>query len=289
MHNNYGISAEVVLDSYYDTGSKISRVTTMKLRYPRFIHSEFMTHRVFSRNASSSRAIPIQKVISQVWNDPAVPVYWGWNQKGMQSRTPLPANRRKWSVRIWGAAGKAACVFAWCLMRLGNHKQVANRVLEPWQFITVVVTSTQWENFFDLRCHEDADPTIQMLANCMFQAYSESKPKKLSQSEWHLPFVSEDEKSDPRFSNTDLLKFSTARAARTSYVNHDGTVPDWKKDIALYENLVQAKPIHASPAEHQAAPDGIRTDGKWTNPHLHGNLEGWIQHRKLIERNFYKG
>src|SRR5690606_30080072 len=119
----------------------------MQLRYPRFIHAEFMTHRAFSRNASSSRAIPVHKMLSQVWNDPATPIHWGASRPGMQAREELKGWKRKAAQAIWKLAGRAACVFAWGAMKLGLHKQVANRILEPWQYIHVVVTATDWDNF----------------------------------------------------------------------------------------------------------------------------------------------
>lgn len=273
--------AKVIADSISERGV---RLVTMKLRYPRMVHSEFMTHRVFSRNASSSRAIPVSKMLQQVWHDPAMPVYWGKNQPGMQAREELSPFAKGVSKFFWRLGGKVACVFAWTLMKLGNHKQVANRVLEPWQFINVVVTATEWQNFFDLRCHPDADPTIKELADRMYFALHLSTPIQLKAGEWHLPFVHEAEVSGFKLMGKydELPKLSVARAARTSYNNHDGSKPKVEKDIKLHDDLVMSEPMHASPAEHQAMPDTF-VDGKWQYPHLHGNLRGWIQYRKLLE------
>ncbi|WP_374335337.1 FAD-dependent thymidylate synthase [Methyloversatilis sp.] len=275
-----GITATVIADS---VSHEAKRLTTMLLRYPRIVHSEFMTHRVFARNASSSRAIPVRKMLSQVWNDPAMPVWWGWNRPGMQSVEELPKLRQKLSKAVWKTAGRAACVFAWVLMKLGNHKQVANRVLEPWQFITVVVTATEWENFFRLRCHPDADPTIQQLATKMQLALSASKPELIGEGEWHLPFVRVEEKYDVSIAMSDLPKLSTARCARTSYNNHDGSKPVIARDFELFDDLIEREPQHASPSEHQAMPDTRDSVGNWKHPELHGNLRGWIQFRKTIE------
>ena len=140
------------------------RLTTLQLRYWRAIHGEFMTHRVFSRNASSSRAIPIKKFISQVWNDPAMPVHWGKNQAGMKARSELTPLQIKLCKFIWISASKVACIFAYLLSLVGLHKQIGNRILEPWQYISVIVTATEWDNWFELRNHPDAQPDIQELA-----------------------------------------------------------------------------------------------------------------------------
>ena len=273
-----GYKVEVIEDSI--SHDRV-RLTTLKLRYPRFVHSEFMTHRVFSRNASSSRAIPVIRMLRQVWADPAIPVYWGKNQPGMPARVEIGSVAKGVSKFLWKTAGKFACVFAWTLMKLGNHKQVANRILEPWQFIEVVVTATDWSNFFELRCHADADPSIQKLAVMIKSAMHKSVPVPVRHGDWHLPFVSEYECMTE--SVAVCRKLSTARAARTSYMNHDGSLPNKVKDIKLHDALVISEPMHASPSEHQATPDRM-VDGQWEYPHLHGNLRGWIQYRKILEQ-----
>ena len=142
------ITAKMIADSYYDFDN---RICTLQLKYPRFIHAEFMTHRVFSRSASSSRAIPISKIISQVWNDPAMPVYWGANVSGMQANEELTGWKLSAAKFIWKTSAKVACIFAYGFDKIGLHKQIGNRILEPWQYINVIVTSTEWDNFFDLR------------------------------------------------------------------------------------------------------------------------------------------
>src|ERR1700693_1578480 len=92
------VSAKIVADSVGQAGQ---RITTMQLRYPKFIHGEFMTHRVFSRNASSSRAIPVERLIQDVIDDPAMPVFWGKNQKGMQAKEELTGNDLYMAKREW--------------------------------------------------------------------------------------------------------------------------------------------------------------------------------------------
>lgn len=268
------ITAKVIADSVntYD-----QRITTLELQYPRFIHSEFMTHRVFSRNAASSRAIPVAKMIRQVQEDPAMPIHWGANQPGMQAASEIQGDARILAAGAWINAAGSAALAAQELMALGVHKQVANRLLEPFQLMRTIVTATEWGNFFHLRDHEDAQPEIRALAVAMRDAMEASTPKRLREGEWHLPYVLE---SEVRLVREEVLRMlSTARCARVSYLTHDGQTPDVDKDIALYERLVGSHPIHASPAEHQATPAKYATDRS-------GNFKGWIQHRKLIEGSF---
>ena len=291
------IKAEVIADSTSPAGK---RITTLQLRYPRIIHAELMTHRVFSRNASSSRAIPISKMLSQVWNDPASPVAWGTNKPGMQAGSEVQGWRRTAAMALWNLAGKVACVFAWILMKIGLHKQIANRLLEPWQFIQVVLSATEFDNWFELRDHHMADPTIHELAKIMREAMDRSVPRQLTPGQWHMPYVRyliNKETGEQRFFefNEDMqcmwmslnhaLQASTARCARVSYTLQDGAPTDFLKDQELYLRLVGSKPIHASPTEHQATPDDERwvlprggalqeEASIWANPELHGNFQG---------------
>lgn len=268
------ISAKMIADSKSEFGV---RICTLQLKYPRFIHSEFMTHRVFSRSASSSRAIPVMKIISEVWNNPAMPVYWGANVSGMQAKTELTGWKLDAAKFTWITASKFACVFAYLFSKIGLHKQIANRILEPWQYINVIVTSTEWENFFELRIHPDAQPEIQELARAIFRSVNHSTPKLVEHGDWHLPYISEEEKQ--QYPLLDLLKASTARCARVSYSNHDGSKPNINKDVDLHDKLVASRPIHASPAEHQATPGGY---DMW-----HKNFKGWVQYRDYVEQTIY--
>ena len=149
--------AEVLLDSVNPAGQ---RLTTFVLRFPRFVLSEFNTHRMFSRNASSSRAIPTTKLMQQLREDPVVPVEWGRNQAGMQAREVLDAVAASAAEAEWLAARDAALAHAEQLRAIGAHKQIVNRVLEPWMWTSVIVSSTTYDNFFTLRCHPDAQPEI---------------------------------------------------------------------------------------------------------------------------------
>lgn len=271
------IAAEIVADSISAEGV---RLTTLQLRYPRWIHSELMTHRVFSRNASSSRAVPVHRLIDDIERDPAVPLFWGRNQPGMQAAAELNGDDRDRAGDAWHCALQAALTWAREIASAGAHKQIVNRVLEPFSHINVVVTATEWSNFFTLRRHDDAEPHIRVLADRMFEAMTASVPKLLLPGDWHLPYVTD--WTQPVGAPIDApVRASVARCARVSYLTHDGRVPDIVDDLALYDRLVASAPLHASPAEHQATPDRMRWSG-WETPALHGNLRGWIQFRKTL-------
>lgn len=339
------ISAEIVCDS---VSPQEKRLTTFKLRYPKFIHGEFMTHRVISRNASSSRAIPVKKLIQEVRDDAlrAAPIWWGKEQKGMQALEELTdqyyadggedvslharyiewnsihdqlcfAPPRQAAQMLWKAAALRAADCAEQMERIGAHKQIVNRLLEPFSHINVVATATEWDNFFGLRLHKDAMPEMRALAIAMWEARKASTPKLLKPGKWHLPFVSDAEfdqrerifyafvrdlvKNPEPETLTYLevwLKVSVARCARVSYESFEtGKRSTVEEDLKLYEKLLgtaavehaaPAGPIHASPAEHQATPDelGKRYDnyGKplWEHPHEHGNFVGFRQFRKML-------
>lgn len=268
------IEAKIILDSVAMHGG---RLTTMELKYPRFIHSEFMTHRDFSRNASSSRAIPIEKQIQMVIDDPAVPLTFRKNQKGMQAGEVLPESEQKQAAMHWQWALESAITQASCLNKMGVHKQYANRLLEPFAHITVLVSSTRWANFFALRHHSEAQPEIAELARKMWEAYQGSVPQHLAWSRWHLPFITDFEQCE--YDEKDVLKMSVARCARVSYLNHDGTNPTAEGDFKLYDRLLASQPLHASPAEHQ----GVQSiDESWKS----GNFNGWIQYRKVLDGEY---
>lgn len=266
-----GINVKVIKDSIHNG----VRLTTLQLRYHRYIHGEFMTHRVFSRNASSSRAIPVKTMLKQVWSDPCMPVHWGQNQPGMQAKGELSGWKRKAAESAWRFGAKLACGVAWTMGKIGVHKQLANRVLEPWQWIHVIVTATEWDNFFLLRDHPDAQPEIQVLASMIKFWMDNSTPQELAEGDWHLPYISSEEIG--MFSLEDCIKMSVARCARVSYLTHDGRKPDPVKDVDLHDKLVVSEPIHASPAEHQAKATDI--------DRFHKNFRDWVQYRTFVEKS----
>lgn len=248
-------------------------IYTVLATYPRFIHSEVMTHRAFSRNAASSRAIPVEKMIEWVEKNPAMPIHWGVNQPGMQAREELPELAKEEAVEIWQSAAKQAVSHAYLLSLTGLHKQVVNRILEPYQYINTLITATEWDNFFELRAHPDAQPEIQALAVAIRDAINGCSPKVLTMNEWHIPFIEEEEADLPL---QDQLKVSVARCARLSYTTFDGKKSTVEKDIALFDKLITARPIHASPAEHQAKAVALHNPGT-------ANFVGWMPYRKYLE------
>jgi hypothetical protein len=292
------ISAKIIADSVSPQGI---RLTTMQLHYPRMIHSEFMTHRVFGRNARSSRAVPVEKMIQEVIDDPVIPIHWGAAQKGMQA---YEETSELVSVPGCGGtlfndgsyvSGKVTREEAWLKARdyvvsvakayheAGYAKQVINRLLEPWLHIDTLVTATEWSNFFVLRDHHAAEPHIRALAQEMKRVMADSSPQILDYGVWHLPYILDAEHDE--FSTSDLLKLSVARCARISYTPFDGN-GSIESELKRYELLVGSHPMHASPAEHQAKPDEVHTYAGntpiWRTPQWHGNLKGWIQFRKTL-------
>lgn len=325
--------ATVVADSiYYPAcyeGDPI-RASTFSLRYPKFIHGEFMTHRRFSRNASSSRAIPTKRMIEEVMSDAlrAGPVFWGKNQSGMQAYEELDDTvpwKKGWTntakaraQQVWSSAAIEAARSAEALEQVGAHKQITNRILEPFLHINVVVTATDYLNFFGLRLDKAAQPEIRALAEAMWRAWNESTPEKLQPGDWHLPFISFEDKiatvdmCDSIHAAEDIRRMvSVARCARTSYVSFEtGKRSTIEEDLKLYTDKLglpptsataawkPERPIHASPAEHQLTPDRwghplsrnvIAPDttsdplrAGWQHPEQHGNMYGYRQFRKML-------
>lgn len=315
-------TATIIADSMSPAGV---RLTTMVLEYPRIIHSEFMTHRMFSRNASSSRAIPVHKQLERIENDPFIPKYWGRNQPGMQAgedhneivKLPYyypdngPNGFKTGTAEVtkeqaWKRGRNQMMEIAQGLLDAGYHKQIPNRLLEPFAHIQVVVTATEWDNFFNLRDHPAAEPHIQELARAMKETIEASEPAKLKVRDYHLPFiVSTDTWWDDLavaygddYANAVLLKVSVARCARVSYgLNERLTTRDIEEDIKLHDSLLVSG--HFSPFEHIASPmlslepamvfylgkqewkKGVthmdRNGDMWS-----GNFKDWIQYRQLV-------
>ncbi len=280
--------AELIKHSIAPNGKTLE---TWVLTYPRFILSELNTHRQFSRNSASSRAIPMNRMIERIWKETAVPVYWGKNQPGMQAAEELSQEDQEKATVIWYAARDRAIIYAKEMNELGVHKQIGNRILEPFMHTRSLVSSTEWDNFYSLRNHKEAQPEFVDLARKMQEIRQNSVPTPLGYDEWHLPFVSEQEMQSSKCRNfkdtKTLIRCSVARCARVSYLTFDGKVPNVEDDLRLYDRLVGSRPLHASPAEHVARPDKLTAYG-WKKPHLHGNFVGFIQHRKILEKNIWK-
>ena len=293
------MQVKVIEDSVSKHGD---RLTTLQVEYPRFILPEMNTHRVFSRSYSSSRAIPVQKLIDEVRASPVMPVYWGKNKPGMQASEELTeemieACKQEWLEAAINAADSAEYMLNW-----GLHKQITNRILESFLNVRGVITATEWDNFFKLRIHPTAQPEICKLATLMKEAMNASTPKYLGDYEMHLPYVSDKERST--LLAVDLPKISAARCARASYNKHDGTNPSVEEDLELFNQLAKRPytdkrgqaytkedPVHLSPLEHQAEP-ALYNSFVWNPGQTHidvkgkpwsGNFKGWIQYRQKYE------
>jgi len=261
------------------------RLTTFEITFPRMVLAEFNTHRVFSRNSASSRAIPIEKQLAKVLNDPFIPIHWGKNQSGMQAMEELSPEEQALAVEEWLLARDSAVKHVGMLLKIGVHKQITNRLLEPFMWHTVVCTATEWDNYFHLRHNLMAQPEIDRIAGMMEDDYQGSTPKVLGPGEWHLPYIRPEEFGELTLNQ--LVKLSTARCARVSYLTQDG-IRDPEADYTLYNRLLSGG--HMSPFEHSARP--MTGDEKWDYtrqceigkgkvPFL-GNFRGWVQHRKEI-------
>lgn len=288
-------SARVICDSVSLDGV---RLTTIEATYPRIVHAEMMTHRVFSRNSASSRAIPIEKMLKKVKEDPFIPIHWGKNQKGMQAEQELSLLEQERSQCEWLSARDNAVMSVEWLLDIGVHKQITNRLLEPWLWHTTLITSTEWENFWGLRCNKDAQPEIRRIADMMREAYSGSTPR--TQDEWHLPLVYNVDMDDlveawhagklcsgqPLWQV--LCKVSAGRCARVSYLTHDGK-RDPMADVELCDRLISSG--HMSPLEHVAVPMcRQKSEYRPTDVFVSqspvstfcANFRGWVQLRKVI-------
>lgn len=284
------ITANVICDSI---NSSDIRLTTLELEYPRFIHAELLTHRVFSRNSASSRAIPVKRLIESVQTNPAMPIHWGKNQPGMQANeecnnmiqiTDDHLGEMHGLTMIdrehaWLKARDKAVEFAKAYSESGYHKQIVNRLLEPFAHIRVVVSSTFWDNFFQLRYHKDAQPEIYELAKQIKEKLHQSTPTKIKYGQWHLPYITPEEKQ--KYDYNILKKISVARCASVSYKTVDGQEMTPEKALNIYDKLYISKPFHASPFEHVATPnDYLYEEEVSSNFH-----DSWVQWRKILEVN----
>jgi thymidylate synthase ThyX len=242
------------------------RLTTFVVTYPRIIHGEVMTHRVFTRNSASSRAIPIEKMIQMATDNPYIPTYWGKNKSGMQAEVEVSEANQEIAKAVWLDARDAAVKYAKQLSIVGIHKETTNRLLEPFMWHTVLITSDLWENFFQLRMDETAHPEIRTLSRMMHEEMLKSYPVNRA---WHIPFIDQEVGDSP---NQELLKVAAARCARLSYLNHFAEKDD-AKDIKLHDRLLDCH--HMSPFEHVAFASS-------TNNTI-GNFNHWYQYRHLAE------
>ena len=249
-------SAEIIADSINPWNT---RLTTFVLTYHRMIHSEFLTHRKLSKNSSSSRAIPVKRMIALVESQEVYPLHFGRDCKGMSAKEELTGGALMAARHWWKTAREDAISRAKTGIEIGLHKQVINRILEPYSTITVICSGTEFQNFFEQRCDENAQPEIQALANKMKAAYDTSKPKECDVGQWHIPFI--DPEKDKDLDPESVLQVAVGRCARVSYLTHDGD-RDPQEDINLCDRLWTSKPKHLSPFEHVArvAPWRVKCD-----------------------------
>lgn len=278
-----GFSCKVLADSRHPNGN---RLTTLEVRYPRIIHSELLTHKRSSRNSASSRAIPIAKMLADVARDPFLPIHWGAAQSGMQAYDEVSPEVQEVAKQKILAHFQQALQLCRELTDLGLAKQVVNRYVEPWMWITVVVsgTTSSWANMFALRCHHMAEPHFQKIAKMARAAMMASQPKLLEYGQWHLPYFGFP--GDEDIAAEDAPKVSAARCARISYLTQAG-IRDIAEDIKLYDRLVAQEPKHASALEHPAECMQLTGCGfnvsyeqaaKWSGNYEHG----WRQLRKTV-------
>jgi len=240
------------------------KIATIVARYPRFIHSELMTHKDLSRNASSSRAIPFRKMLKLTRKDMAAPIEWGKNQPGMQSKEELSGFSRWAAIFLWHLTGHIVLSLAWVMSFTNVHKQIINRMIEPWTYINVQMTATNWDRMLKLRIDPAAQPEFQLLARLIKVALSNCYYQPLQPGEWHMPWV---EKDKHFWQLGQLKKLSAARSARLSYTPIGEVKLNGPKDLRLAHDLLGQ--FHLSPFEHQATPAKGR----------HANLDGWMNYR----------
>jgi len=276
------ITARIIADSI---NSNKERLTTMVVTCPRIVLAEFNTHRAFSRNSASSRAIPFAKMVKMVEENPFIPIAWQKDHKGMQGKEYLDSIASAYAREKWLEARDEAVRCATYLNETeGVTKQLCNRLLEPFMWHTIIVTATDWDNFFALRLHPDAEIHIAKTAEEMLKALNGSTPKKLEEGEWHIPFGDNFNEDillgkvmyqngfvfNPDDLQLNMVKIAIARCARVSYVNFEGK-DDYLADISLFWRLLESG--HMSPMEHCA----VATSGE-----IHGNFRGWKQYRKMV-------
>ena len=329
------ITAKVIADSVNEKGD---RITTLEVEYPRIVMSEFNTMRAISKNSSSSRAIPVSKMLEHTVKMNIKPIYFGAKQSGMQAGDELVGEDLQYAQDVWESALTSAVGQAELLDECGVAKEVTNRLVEPFQLVKVVCTATDWENFFNLRLHPDSDPNICMLAYKMYEAMSKSVPVLLKKGEYHLPYVGKydipvaysdlggyeyktgynvfyyDKECDHTVEHCitleEAIKISAASCASVSYRTEGMTL---EKADKIFDMLINAEVIHASPFEHLATPivekfeysdeddwhGGYEVNlphhiDSWEDGVTHvnrqgqlcsGNLRGFISYRHLLPNN----
>ena len=306
VYGENGIYSKAVQASVGTSGTPMY---SLECRYHRFILAEVNTHRMLGKSSSSSRAIPVNKMLDRILQDPAVPIEWGLNQAGMQA--VKDHNNPDMCMEAWLDAAKDAVKHAAILRDLDLHKQLSNRLIEAFMMTTTIISGTEWGNLFYLRCHPAAQPEFQELAKCMRESIEQVKPVFQM---WHLPYVTDEERA--KYPVEKLARVSAARCARVSYTNHDQSDPNIEEDLGLFGELMVRPferknrsytaddPVHESPADHVAFEHGVFPSSDVTLGVLQwpigttaiqksgseeypfefwsGNLRNWSQFRHLL-------
>lgn len=287
--------AKVIADSVSPSGE---RLTTFVVNIWRPILAEFNTHRALSRSSASSRARPVTKILEEFTESDAGPVSWPAEKPGMSGGVELEGSDLLDAQLLFGNARSAVASLVNEYVDSRNkdgrlHKSVLNRLLEFGLWQTIIVSATDWDNFFWLRCAEDAQPEFRVVALAMRYAYEQSVPVMVDAGGWHLPLWAENGGHESDWVDAGLLgdpveiakACSVARCARVSYMTHEG-VRDLNKDVVLFERLKEDQ--HLSPFEHVASPwetniQSIDVYGKMRTVPLLGNFVGWEQLRLSVE------
>lgn len=325
------INATIIADSINESGN---RITSFVVNFPRIVLAELNTHRALSRNSASSRAIPFKTMLKNVEENPFIPIAWQEDHKGMQGTSYIRHTNAL--VQDWLEGRDNAIRIAEGFSEIhGVTKQLCNRLLEPFMYHKAIITATDLENFFHLRCPEydigdgnlyrskkdaieavgnvliqndisnqsdiewlkinkgQGEIHIMALAEVMWDAYQESKPREMGRGDWHIPFgdnideeklentldkisgwpKAKDILDNVNFLDIAKLQIATARCARVSYWNYEGK-DDYEADLKLWERLQSGDKLHASPFEHCAQARGDESRS--------GNFVGWTQLRKTM-------
>ncbi len=302
IENEFGFVVQVLADSYVRVPKHLNsagyvRLVTILVILPRIVLAELNTHRLFSRNSASSRAIPIEKMIQRVLDNPFIPNRFPRTHKGMQASEWVNTEDVEYPIwkYVWLMARDSAIAIVRLMNSLGISKQLANRLLEPFVMHEVIITASEWENFLSLRTHRDAQDQIRISAEMILEALNTSVPQELLPGQWHMPFG-----DDFDLEHLDVIanefgavsadelrrSITVARCARTSYQTFDGSRHNYTADLSLFNSLRDQG--HWSPFEHVAramTPKEYEAyahtfpDGKeygWC-----GNFRGFVQLRKL--------
>lgn len=278
-------SAKVVADSSFSN----SRLITLEIELHRFVLPEFNTHRSISRNFQSSRAVPVKQMIEQVRRNPAMPVSWGKNEPGMVANHDLSEGIAQSVEHCWLKTAQEMARRAEIFNEMGLHKQVVNRILEPFMWTKGVATATHkdWQSFLKLRLHKDAQPEIKALALEIDKVIKESSIAELGDKDWHMPY----------FGNgywlegcgiplKDALMISSSCCGQVSYRKLDESLDKANKIygmLNLPENgIYKEDPPHFSPTEHQAR---ARNGDFEMSGNFHSE-DAWLQYRKILESGY---